>query len=1623
MNITRSRLATGVVLAAAATATAIVLAVSATAPSAKGAAQAALLVGAGSLSFQPVLGLPASNAAVIGASPGEAPGEVWARGRVGHVPATVGGQSLADTETLLRYTSSSGAWQIVPVDDAEGKELNFTWWGSEVTTGGGVVLAGGENTSEPGYGFKGVESIVTRDPGGAFAQAPAPSEQAPTKSGAALVLEPGELLYPVEETPSTRASADPLIAALDEPGGHTGAFVVPVWGGASSAKVAGASEPVHKAENAGAAGATGATGREQSPKSAGTDEPADEPATPLGPGVLHYDGGAWTREQICTQYTAGKCTPASETLQPLAIAASSPQDAWLLATSSSTGLELFQRVAPSGGSEPTSTPVWVQVQFATGLLSATGAPPGELVSAPRNGPILTATSQGVWVDLTLSGGGQTGSATLLASAASPGTVLGTWCHPTSACPAGTPSLGAELPSDYASFAWPGAGGEPGTRIITGLPDGALLRLQPGQAAFSYEIGGGAGGAGTAVGPGGVSIGERPGAAGAPAGGAAFASPDEGWLGDESSSSGSSDPQVLHATTTPTADRLQSWPVPFRRPLLALAAQPGTTPGEAGAQALAVGADGQLARYQPGQGWTGEYLYNSSGERQTPNLRGVAWPEPGRAYAVGDNGAMWLWQAQTGLWESDPGKPLGFDGQLTAIAFSPTNPDLGYAVGKQGTLLAYGKTWTQEALPPGLSQANFTSITFAGEEAIATYRMLQPGDTEGVRVPEIGGLIVNDGSGWQVEPEAQALLAGLPPTDTVLSKVAGLPDGGAVAAGPGIVLERNPSTDPPATSTWHLSSEPLPEAGNVSALAAFEEGSSVRALVSLDTSDDPNGSVLYEEIDDPPGPALGQYGLQLGPDPLPEDGYLLRETATGWQDQEDEDYPNGPNDSEDLPGWPDAVLALLLDPGGDQGWAVGGQTGAELALNGSPGAQEAVQTAGVMRYGAGPAPPESTSAPIPIPANEATFAVGGDAQCASSCADFAGENLGPDAWLSGAISRAGQIAGLHAFLYTGTRISAEAHTLGSEAFARELSDYVGLLGSGGSLPVYTAISPSDVASGSSAQTFAATIGAADPAGSVPPDTPPPPPGSGAAYAFESPGAGGTVRVIVLDYSQSELSPNDTAEASCPSPTEWEHPADQLQWLCSQLHYATQDGVPAIVMGSENITSPSSENYAQDAQAVEQVLTRQEAAASAYLFDSPERNISEAIVSSSIRVPAYGSGTLGYVTPPLNNPDDFLGASGFLAVSVNVAQRGTATGQAPVSAGLIPSIGQLSVDATNGTLLRRSQVALFEGLARRPLGGERRIKNGGGDIEGQAPDPYDAIPESCVGDNCAQFIPPTYTFTSSQPDVGSFVEQNSINPRAVLQVNGKPVPDEPRNAKGELIPDGRFEENAKGEPINEKREVIPRAESGLFCAYNAGTTTVTLSTGGLSYSEQVTVQAGSIEQPCGTVPLTNPPPSEESKSLSPIAPFTPEAEGPTPTTNPSLSLIPPSPPPPPAAPSIAHHLAPTALPLFAAALAPLPVRAALPPPSPQPARPAPPSGTSEVSEPVGVAEKEHEQQGAVDVVHNMAAYEPGGNRLPPWSPLALIVIAAAAGTGIQRWRPKRKPAFARASANVSDRPRRR
>ncbi len=122
-------------------------------------------------------------------------------------------------------------------------------------------------------------------------------------------------------------------------------------------------------------------------------------------------------------------------------------------------------------------------------------------------------------------------------------------------------------------------------------------------------------------------------------------------------------------------------------------------------------------------------------------------------------------------------------------------------------------------------------------------------------------------------------------------------------------------------------------------------------------------------------------------------------------------------------------------------------------------------------------------------------------------------------------------------------------------------------------------------------------------------------------------------------------------------------------------------------------------------------------------------------------------------------DFHGASGFLLGEVDVAARNPTTNVAPVTARLIPNVGELALEAKDGILLRRSEPALFDALARRPRAGSRAQSGQAAEPE---VDPYIPIPSNCVGSGCAIGLFPEYTFSSSDKEVGQFVEPNLASP---------------------------------------------------------------------------------------------------------------------------------------------------------------------------------------------------------------------------------------------------------------------
>ena len=1242
--------------------------------------------------------------------------------------------------------------------------------------------------------------------------------------------------------------------------------------------------------------------------------PTGRPATT---GILHFDGATWTREPIAIP--AGS----ESDFRILAIDAAGPQDAWALAQTApglGRGAVLLRRTAAPGG------PQWTEANLGATPFRDRDTPSQGIAAVAAIGGAaqpLTVTGDGAWIDLEATIDGVAHDVTLFfdRDAAS---VAGTWCD----APVCSAPLGVRLSRQggYRSFAWPGPGF--GDRVITNPLDtvgaedtnrGTYLRLTDGL--FERMPGGGGN--------------FRP--------SAAFATPDRGWLEGPVEISSDNPPQ-----------RLRPWPVALRAPLTDVTAAPGSQPGAAGARALAVGADGGVARYEPGRGWRREFLLSSSGSVNRSTLRGVAWPEAARAHAVGDLGAMWQWNSDDGLWSADPGIPIGFEGNLMDVAFEPGNPDRGYAVGKGGVLLGYGKSWEPEPLPASVAGADLTSIAFAGRQAL---------------VAAGGELLVNDGAGWRVDQSAHALLESVRAGRPRLVTVAGLPDGGAVAAGRDVVIERDGPSSP-----WRFSNQPLLGSTPIAAAAVRPPtaGGAVRAVVSVVPQ------LTFPPVDDLPEPDPTVPPPLIPPFQLPGDGYVLRETESGWSDEQRSAFAGS---GADRPLKSDPVLGLLLDAAGN-GWAVGGWSGeadsagrGSSARNGGGRAIRArVRTAGIYRYGDGNAPPGATrSGAIPLPAGPVRLAVAGHAQCDGACADLAPQSVGPDRTLTAALSTVARLRGENgprALLYTGNRIRTGLGSADGRRFAA-------LLGSQPALPVFPALGSSDAVNGAGADvfksafaTFPAPLGGSPaPAGVSSDGIPGALPSAGARthYAFDSDGAGGRVRVVVIDNSRGSLVAGDPHQ----------NPAEpQLPWLEAVLDDARADGVPVVVMGNRDINTRFTPklNVAADGDQVARMLVAN--GVSAYVYDRPEENrVTRIPAGAADTIPSYGSGTLGYRSPiagafGLNTPDALFGDSGVLLLEVNAADRDPATNRAPVGARLIPIVEDLSLEATDGTLLRRSRPALFRGLGRRPRGGDRwgRASAGTGNPDPSGGDPYVAFPpDQCTVAGCSARIAPEYSFSSSDPDIADFVAQDpsSTNLR-------KPL-------------------------IGSDDKVVSASASGLLCPFNAGTTTVTISAGGYSYSERVTVLNGSVQRPCGTRPLRPDRFKQAPTRVSPpVAP--PSSPGAAPNTpigfEPPPLAPPPAPAPTPAAPPTPPAAAPF-IPLAAGVAAAVP---AIPPPPPPPiVRPMPPGGAPARTYQV---EEKREEEAALEQSHAFSRYEAeeSGLTVPPYL-LGLVLLAALAGASVR------------------------
>jgi hypothetical protein len=975
----------------------------------------------------------------------------------------------------------------------------------------------------------------------------------------------------------------------------------------------------------------------------------------------------------------------------------------------------------------------------------------------------------------------------------------------------------------------------------------------------------------------------------------FTGANSGWLAGADA--------VGQWTSQTSTSPLVSWPLPDRTPLTAVAAPAGQD-DTSEPQVLAVGLDGTTLYYDNADGWLPATLPTTWQFAQPPaeashiNLLGVAFDGATDAFAVGQYGAILRWDGSE--WSEDPQSFALTEEQLNAVAFAPSGQ--GWAVGANGTILHYnGQSWSIQAPPAVDAGVDITSVTVAGSTVYAVaggnlITLATAGSSATGATGATGSSSAAGGDSWQDVPASD--LPGNPaPTAGALRLVAGLSDGGVMAAGVNELLVSEASGEPFAYSTQPLQ-------GIAVALAPFRQSDGdLGAFVSVA----------------PPAASLDDVGgFPAG------DGELMRFTDSGWQDLSQAQYAGVASGDGAVKA--DPVLGVASDSTGEHAWAVGGYAGTLSASGLGTNTVLAARstgwyTASIWRYDStpSPAPPQLSAASVNLPAqsNTVSFAFFSSPECRSECSAVL--DAQPDVNLSAAATQIAAYAaqpGGPAFAVLGGNDRGPLQPSGGYDASAEYDQIPSLLSPLGNLPLYGVLGPQD------------NINLAEDPALTDPLAPwasafaesPPPLGAGAAasgitpissggaeggginvnryYAFDAAQNGGTLRVIVLDNSQGSL------EASDPG---------QTAWLQAQLAAGQAANLPMVVFVAEPLRP--TDGGASDGSAVAAMLA--DAGVLAVFTTSPSQLNQHHMVPADAgpgapQIPEYEGASLGYQQTANNGVDWYF-------VSVNTSTR-------TVSLNAVPLVSSIALEPLDGLTVARSVTLQFDAIARRPSGTLATYATGTGDDGFPGFDQYVQIPAaSCGSSPC---ITPTYSFTSSDPTIGTFVQASGP---------GSPYP-----------------------ALNSAGDPIPDAQSGLFCAYNSGTTTVSVTAGLFSYSLPVTVLPGEFGAPCGTVyragvgkveivigpsaagqdanPGANAPPPPPSSS-PPVATQTAPVVVPVPHA-PVASHVAKTPTPPKPVTVVQPAPAPTVVP--AASPSPSPPIAVVPPP-PTPVQPTPPGGS--------------------------------------------------------------------------------
>ena len=192
------------------------------------------------------------------------------------------------------------------------------------------------------------------------------------------------------------------------------------------------------------------------------------------------------------------------------------------------------------------------------------------------------------------------------------------------------------------------------------------------------------------------------------------------------------------------------------------------------------------------------------------------------------------------------------------------------------------------------------------------------------------------------------------------------------------------------------------------------------------------------------------------------------------------------------------------------------------------------------------------------------------------------------------------------------------------------------------------------------------------------------------------------MIVIDNSRGSLAASDP----------YQNPAEaQAPWLERMLADARARGIPAIVVGSRELNPnlPPALNVATDAAEEAQIMVR--VALPPTCTNAPKkaaRARSPPAARSRSPSSARARSAIAPRSPTRSRPANRTRCSARTATCSSASKSPSATPPRTSrrsDARLIPLVQEVSLDPVDGTLLRRSAPALFTGLGRRPLAGDR------------------------------------------------------------------------------------------------------------------------------------------------------------------------------------------------------------------------------------------------------------------------------------------------------------------------------